>query len=142
MKRLFALTGLLLSLTVAAEPAKVTVLDGADVAQRIVAVSAREDVAADDARVVQARKWLERASKAYGEDPKAVAASCERTARWFFDITRSHAAAVEMLEALALVAKPGLQMQDVMRDYVQARRETPGKTHAEALAKLGFGVGR
>jgi hypothetical protein len=27
-------------------------------------------------------------------------------------------------------------MQDAMRDYLQARRESNNKTHAEALAKL------
>lgn len=137
MKRLLVVASLLFSLSAAADPAKVTVLDGDDVAQRIVAVSVRADVAAADARVVSARKWLERAAKAYGEDEKAVAANCERTSRWFFDITRSHATALEMLEGLSLLARPGTTMQDAMRSYIQVRREVPGKTHAEALARLG-----
>lgn len=137
MKRPLIVASLLLSLSAAADPAKVTVLDGDDVAQRIVAVSVRADVAAADARVAAARKWLERAAKAYGEDEKSVAASCERSARWFFDITRTQATALEMLEGLSLLARPGATMQDAMRSYIQTRREVPGKTHAEALAKLG-----
>lgn len=141
MKRPLIVASLLLSLSAAADPAKVTVLDGDDVAQRIVAVSVRADVAAADARVAAARKWLERAAKAYGEDEKSVAASCERSARWFFDITRTQATALEMLEGLSLLARPGATMQDAMRSYIQTRREVPGKTHAEALAKLG-GAGR
>jgi hypothetical protein len=139
MKRLFAVACLLCSLAATADPAKVTVLDGDDVAQRIVAISVGADVAAGDARVVQARAWLDRATKVYGEDAKSVAASCERSARWFFDITRSRASALEMLEALALLAKPGLPMQDAMRNYIEARRAVAGKSHAEALAKLGVG---
>jgi hypothetical protein len=138
MKRLLALASLLFSLAAVADPAKVTVLDGEDIAQRIVAVSLREDVPAADARVVAARKWLERAAKAYGEDPKTVAASCERSARWFFDITRSHATVLEMLEGVALLARPGTTLQDAMRSYIQARREVPAKSHAAALAKLGL----
>lgn len=136
MKRLIAITSVLFSLAASADPAKVTVLDGEDLAQRIVAVSLREEVPAADARVATARKWLERAAKIYGEDPRSVAASCERSARWFFDITRSKAQSLEMLEALSLLARPGMPMQDAMRDYLQARREAPNKTHAEALAKL------
>lgn len=137
MKRPLIVASLLFSLAAAADPAKVTVLDGDDIAQRIVAVSVRADVAAADARVAGARKWLERAAKTYGEDEKSVAASCERSARWFFDITRTQATALEMLEGLSLLARPGTTMQDAMRSYIQARREVPGKTHAEALAKLG-----
>ena len=139
MKRPFAIACLLISLAAAAEPAKVTVLESDDLARGIVAASLREEPAAGDARVGQARTWLARAAKAYAEDEKAVAAQCERSARWFFDITRSRATPLEMLEGLAALAKPGLPLQDAMRDYIAVRRATPGKTHAEALAKLGAG---
>lgn len=137
MKRLLAIAALLLSLGAVAEPAKVTVLESDDLARGIVAASLREEVAAGDPRVAPARDWLAKAAKTYGEDPKAVAAHCERTARWFLDLTRSRATPLEMLEALALLAKPGTTMQDAMRGYIEARRAAPGKTHAEALAKLG-----
>lgn len=138
MKRLLVLASLLAPLLALADPAKVTVLDGDNLAQRIVAVSVREDdVAAGDARVGQARAWLERAAKVYGEDAKSVAANCERSARWFFDITRRPATALEMLEGVSALARPGTTMQDAMRSYIQARRETADKTHAEALTRLG-----
>lgn len=138
MKLAIAVLSLLLSCVAAADPAKVTVLDSDDLARSIVASSLREEVAAADSRVAAARPWLAKAAKTYGVDEKAVAAHCERTARWFFDVTRSRATPLEMLEALALMAKPGVTMEDAMRSYVEARRSTAGKTHAEALAKLGL----
>lgn len=138
MKLAVAVFSLLLSCAAAADPAKVTVLDGDDLARSIVASSLREDVAAADPRVSAARPWLAKAAKTYGVDEKAVAAHCERAARWFFDVTRSRATPLEMLEALALTAKPGMALEDAMRGYVEARRATAGKTHAEALAKLGL----
>ncbi len=138
MKRSLAVAAVLFSLAAAADPAKVTVLEGDDPARGIVASSLREDVGAADPRVVSARAALAKAAKAYREDEKAVAAHCERTARWFLDMTRTRATPLEMLEALALFAKPGLTMQDAMRNYVEARRATTGRTHAEALAKLGL----
>lgn len=139
MKYVTALACLLISLAAAAErPARVTVLDGDNLAYNLVVVSARgEDVAAGDPRVKQARDWLARVAKLSGEDDKAIAAQCERTARWFFDVTRQKATSLEMLEALARLGKPGAPIQDILRDYVAARRETAGKSHAEGLAALG-----
>lgn len=140
MKRILAVACLLCSLSAFAErPARVTVLEGDNLALNIVAASLREEVAPADARVKQARGWLDKAVAVTGEDEKAVAAFSERTARWFFDATRSKATALEMLEALALLAKSGTPMQDTLRDYIQARRNAAGKTHAEALKALGIG---
>lgn len=137
MKRLFALVCLLLSLSVQAErPARVTVLEGDNLALNIVAASLREDVAPTDARVAKARTWLDKAVKVSGEDEKAVAAQCERTSRWFFDLTRTKATGLEMLEALATFAKAGTPMQDTLRDYVMARRATANMSHAEAMTAL------
>lgn len=138
MNRLFAAILLALSFSAAAErPARVTVLEGDNLAQSIVAASLREDVAAGDVRVKQARAWLDKAVAVTGEEEKAVAAFSERTARWFFDISRSRATALEMLEALALLAKPGTTMNDTLRGYIEARRAAAGKSHAEALKALG-----
>lgn len=140
MNRLLAAVLLVLSFSAAAErPARVTVLEGDNLAQNIVAASLREDVAAGDTRVKQARAWLDKAVAVTGEEEKAVAAFSERTARWFFDITRSRATALEMLEALALLAKPGTPMNDTLRDYIQVRRAAAGKSHVEALKALGAG---
>lgn len=138
MKRTLAIACLLLSLGAHAErPARVTVLEGDNLALNLVVASVREDVAPNDARVVQARAWLDKAVKVSGEDEKAVAAQSERTSRWFFDLTRTKATALEMLEALAVLGKAGTPMQDTMRDYVAARRQTANKSHAEAMATLG-----
>lgn len=138
MNRLFAAILLALSFSAAAErPARVTVLEGDNLAQNIVAASVREEVAAGDARVKQARAWLDKAVAITGEEEKAVAAFSERTARWFFDISRSKATSLEMLEALALLAKPGTTMNDTLRGYIEARRAAAGKSHAEALKALG-----
>lgn len=137
MKRIIAVALALVSLAAAADPAKVTVLESDDLARGIVAAAVRDDVAPTDPRVGAARGWLAKAAKTYGEDPKAIAAHCERSARWFLDLTRSRATPLEMLEALALPAKPDATMQDAMRAYIEARRAAPGKTHAEALKTLG-----
>lgn len=126
---------MLLSFAAAAERPARAVIEG-DVARNMASVSAREDVPAGDPRVAQARAWLDRVVKATGEDERAVAAQCERTARWFLDMTKHRATSLEMLEALALLGRPGVPMQDTLRDYVFARRSTVGKTHAEALAPL------
>lgn len=127
---------MLLSFAAAAERPARAVIEGGDIARAMAAASVREDVAAGDPRVAQARAWLGRVTKATGEDERAVAAQCERTARWFLDMTKHRATSLEMLEALALLGRPGVPMQDTLRDYVLARRSTAGKTHAEALASL------
>jgi hypothetical protein len=135
MKRFLALALLVFSLGAAAErPARVTVLEGDNLALNIVAASGREDVAAGDPLVAKARGWLNAAVKSSGED--AVAAQCERTSRWFFDLTRTRATTLEMLEALAVLGRSGTPMQDTLRDYVAARRQTADKSHAEAMATL------
>lgn len=136
MKRLLVVACLSLSFAALAErPARVTVLEGDNIAYNLVVVSTRgEEIAATDPRVRQTREWLNKVAQTTGEDEKAVAAQCERTARWFFDMTRQKATAIEMLEALARLGKAGTPMQDTLRDYVAARRQTAGKTHAEALA--------
>ncbi len=139
MRIVLAVAGLLFSFAaIAAEnPARVTVLEDDNLGLNIVAASQRENVAPADPRVKQAQAWLDRTTAVTGEDGKAVAAACERTSRWFFDATRHRATPLEMLEALALLAKSGTPMQDTLRDYIQARRAAAGKSHAEALAAMG-----
>lgn len=137
MKRLLVLGLCCAAFQVQAErPARVTVVSGDDVAANIVAVSFRDEAVAAG-RLTEARTWLDQVVKATGEEEKAVAAQCERTARWFFDLTRRKATALEMLEALARLGKPGTPMQDTLLDYVAVRRATPGMTHAEALSAKG-----
>jgi hypothetical protein len=92
------------------------------------------DVAESDARVVRTRGQLEQVAKVTGETPEAVAAACVRTAGWFFDVTRTRATSLEMLDALVKLARAGTPMQDTLREYIQARRQVAGHGHAEALA--------
>lgn len=137
MKRFLLVAALLLSPLVAAQPSTPDfVAEGGHVAQRFVAFSLRMEVAENDPRVVQAGDWLVRAAKATGEEDRAIAAACVRAARFFQDLTRVRANAMEPLEALATAAKPGQAMSDVLMAYVETRRRAAGKSHAEALAAM------
>lgn len=97
-----------------------------------------EEVAADDVRVVRSREWLTQATRATGEDDKAVAATCVRLSRYLFDVTKQRVSALEVLEALAAYAPPGKPMQETTQRYfeLRARRKLD---HAGALAALAAG---
>jgi hypothetical protein len=137
MKRLFLLASACLLPGLAfAQKAHVAIVEGEDMARQIVVQSTREDVAADDARVAKTRAWLDKAVKTSGESERAVAAACERTARYFFDLTKTRATAQELLEALATHGRAGKAMQETLADYVKARRQATGMTHAAAMAAL------
>lgn len=137
MKRFLLAVALLLPMLVAAQPSTPDfVAEGDHVVQRFVAFALRTEVAENDPRVVQAGDWLARAARATGEEDRAVAAACVRAARFFQDLTRVRANALEPLEALATTAKPGQAMSDVLMAYVEARKSAAGKSHAEALAAL------
>ena len=122
-----------------AQKAHVAIVEGEDMARQIVVQSTREDVAADDARVGRARAWLDKAVKTSGEPERAVAAACERTARYFFDLTKTRASALEMLEALATHGRAGKAMQETLADYIKVRRQAAGMTHAAAMAAMAAG---
>lgn len=130
---------LLLSAPALAQKSHVAIVDAEDMARQIVVQSTREDVAADDARVVKVRGWLATAVKNSGESERAVAATCERLARYFFDLTKTRATAQEMLEALALHGRAGKPMQETLADYVKVRRQAADKSHAAALAAMAGG---
>jgi len=119
-----------------AQKAHVAIVDGEDMARQIVVQSTREDVPAGDARVAKARGWLDKAVKNSGESERAVAAACERSARYFFDLTKVRATALELLEALAVQGRPGRPMQETLANYVKARRQAAGMSHAAALAAM------
>jgi hypothetical protein len=108
-----------------------------DVAQRLVAMSGGPDVAADDPRVTQTRKLLDKAVKLTHEEPMAIAAACSRYAGHLFDAIHVRATALELLEALTAFGKSGKPMNETLQDYVAARKAAPGKSHVEAMAKLG-----
>ena len=122
-----------------AQKAHVAIVEGEDMARQIVVQSTREDVAAADPRVAKVRGWLDKAVKNSGESERAVAAACERTARYFFDLTKSRATAQEMLEALATHGRAGKAMQETLADYVKSRRQAAGMTHAAAMAAMAGG---
>jgi hypothetical protein len=135
----FLAAALILAGPALAQKAHVAIVDGEDMARQIVVQSVREDVAADDPRVGKARAWLERAVKTSGEPERAVAAACERTARYFFDLTKTRASALELLEALAAHGRTGKPMQETLADYVKVRRQAAGMTHAAAMAAMAAG---
>lgn len=137
MKRL--LSSLLLaalSATAVAQSSSVSVDGVEDVAQYLTAVSLKRNVAASDASVVRTRAWLDKVMKVSGEEEKSIAAACERTAHWFFDVTRVRATSLEMLEALVLHGRAGTSIQDTLGNYVSARRQAADNSHAAALAAM------
>lgn len=133
---LFLAAALILPGAALAQKAHVAIVEGDDMARQIVVQSLREDVAAGDARVGRARGWLDKAVKTSGEPERAVAAACERTARYFFDLTKTRATALEILEALAAYGRPGRPMQETLAEYIKVRREAADKSHGAALAAM------
>lgn len=126
---------LCLSLLIA-QPAPATAL-GADgsAAQRLVELSLRREVTAADPQVAQAEGQLKRAAKASGADEQAVAAASIRAARFIFDATKAPATPLDVVDAVAAKGK-GRALADTVGAYVEARRNSAGKTHAEALAAM------
>ena len=108
-----------------------------DAAQRLTAMSVGQDVAADDPRVAQARKLLDKAVKLTHEEPMAIAAACSRYAGHLFDAIHERATPLELLEALATFGKSGKPMNETLQDYVAARKVAPGKRHVEAMTRPG-----
>ncbi|MDP2794691.1 MAG: hypothetical protein Q8O25_11550 [Sulfurisoma sp.] len=139
MKLLPLLFALLLPALAVAQKAHVAIVEGDDMARQIVVQSTHEDVAANDARVARVRGWLAKTVKASGENERAVAAACERSARYFFDLTKTRATAQELLEALAAHGRSGKPMQETLADYIKARRQAAGMSHAAALAAMAGG---
>jgi hypothetical protein len=137
MRSLFLLFCLLPVLAIAATTPleSVTAESGESIPQRMVSLAAKQDVSGNDPRVVRARGQMAKAIKATGETEQAVAAACTRAARFIFDATKSPATSVEVLDALAEKGA-GRPMSDTIGRYVEARRNSAGKTHAEAMAAL------
>ncbi|MFC5302409.1 hypothetical protein [Azospira restricta] len=119
----------------AANPVQAVTESGSGVAQRLVELSTKDEVAATDPRVAQAQAQLKKAAKATGESEQAVAAACTRAARFIFDATKSPATPLDVLDALAAKGA-GRPMNDSVGAYVAARRNAAGKTHAEAMAAM------
>ena len=137
MRSLLLLSCLLpaLALAAASPLESVTAQGEESIPQRMVSLAAKQDVAANDPRVVLARGQMAKAIKATGETEQAVAAACTRAARFIFDATKAPATSINVLEALAEKGA-GRPMNDTIGRYVEARRNTVGKTHAEAMAVL------
>ncbi len=118
----------------AANPVE-AVTEGCSVAQRMVTLSLKQEVADNDSRVLAADRQLKAAAQATGETEMAVAAACTRAARFIFDATRSPATPLDVLDGL-LAQRVRAPMSDAIGRYVEARRNAAGKTHAEAVAAL------
>jgi hypothetical protein len=137
MRALFLLSCLLPALAVAAASPleSVTTRGEESIPQRMVSLAVKQELAETDPRVVLARKQMAKAVKATGETEQAVAAACTRAARFIFDSTKSPATSLDVLEALADKGA-GRPMSDTIGRYVEVRRNSAGKTHAEAMAAL------
>lgn len=109
---------------------------GSNPAQGMANLSAGQELAANDPRVVQAQAWLKQAAKAAGEEEGFVANSCIKVARHIFDAAKVRALPLEVLEALAKFAPAGTPIGDTTRRYFEARRDSPNKSHGEAMAAM------
>lgn len=119
-----------------ARAADAPVTAGDDPAQRLTAMSLREEVAAGDPRVAQTRAQIARVVKLSGEEPMAVATACLRYTRHLFDAIHERATPLELLDALASFGKAGKPINDTLLDYVAARKAAASKGHTEAMAAL------
>jgi hypothetical protein len=108
-----------------------------EIAQRLTAMSVRQDVPEDDPRIGQTRKLLDKAVKLTHEEPLAGATACSRYAGHLFDAIHERATPLELLEALTTFGKPGKPMNETLQDYTVARKSAAAKSHAEAMAALG-----
>lgn len=108
-----------------------------ELAQRLTAMSVRQELAENDPRVAQTRKLLDKAVKLSREEPVAIAAACSRYAGHLFDSIHVSATALELLEALATFGKAGKPISETLQGYVAARKAAPARSHVEAMAALG-----
>lgn len=133
MKRILALAAccfLVLTAPAGAQPAPVDL--GTDPAHAV----AGRDLAATDAKVVQARDWLKKVAGTTGESEEQVAASAMKLTRFFFDSLKLRILPAEALEGMAAQAAPGKGLSDLTSGYFQARRFAPDNSHGEALKTL------
>lgn len=136
MKKLLALAALLSLFVAGHAGAQGSPVDlGSDPALTI----AGRDLPPTDIRVTQARDWLKKVAEATGETEGQVAAASMKLARFFFDSLRERALPIETLEGMAAQATPGKALSDLTSCYFQARRASPDKGHAGAMANLAKG---
>lgn len=128
------LSALSLALLLCAPAASAAPAD-AEAARRLVELTLKEEVAPADPRVTQAQAQLNKAAKLAGEDVQAVAAASIRAARFLFDATKAPVTPLDVLDAVAARGK-GRPLADTVGAYVEARRNSSGKTHAEAMAAM------
>ncbi len=105
-------------------------------AQRVASKSVGHELADNDPRVVQAAAWLKQTAAATGDDERQIATTSIRVAHYLYDITKVRAEPLEVLEALAKYGSAGEPLADTSARYVAARRNSPGKTHSEAMAAM------
>lgn len=133
MRRLLLLLSLTLPLSLSAT-ANTAGADGS-AAQRLVELSQRREVVATDPLVAQAGGLLKKAARSSGADEQAVAEASIRAARFLFDATKAPVTPLDVVDAIAARGK-GRVLSDTIGAYVEARRNSAGKTHAEALAAM------
>lgn len=108
-----------------------------EAAQRMTALSLKQEVAETDPRVAQTRKLLDQAVKLTQEEPIAIESACSRYVGHLRDSAHIAAVPLDLLEALVTFGKAGKPMRETLQEYVVARKAAPTKSHAEAMGILG-----
>lgn len=106
-----------------------------DMPLRLIEVSLKQEVPANDPRVAAVRDQLARVMKLSGENDLAVGQLCMRNARYIFDASRQRATPLEVLEALAKHAQVGKSLNETSQRYATLRVQQK-LGHAEALAAM------
>lgn len=112
-----------------------------DIARNLTALSQSSvgapEPAANDPRVLEARKLLDKAVKQTREEPQAVASACQRYVGHLHDSMHIRATPLELLAALVAHGKAGQSMNETLQAYVTARKAAPAHSHDEAMSALG-----
>ena len=106
-----------------------------DVSRRLLEVTYKQEIPANDPRLGKVREQLQQVVKASGESEQSIAQACMRNARYIFDVSKTYVGPLEVLEAMARYAKPGKPLSDTTQRYVELRaRQKLG--HAEAMTQF------
>jgi hypothetical protein len=109
-----------------------------DVPRRLVEITYKQDIPANDPRLAKTREQLQQVAKATGETEQGVAQACMRNARYIFDASKTYVSPLEVLEALAKYVPSGKPLTEMTRHYVELRlKQKLG--HADALKQLPAG---
>lgn len=106
-----------------------------DVSRRLVEMTYKQDIPANDPRLAKTREQIQLVAKATGETEQGVAHACMRNARYIFDVSKIYVSPLEVLEGVAVATPAGKPLTDMTQRYVELRvKQKLG--HDEALKQL------